>query len=398
LSPAALRLFRLLGLMPGPDISLAGAASLAGLDMPQTDVLLAELATANLIDQPEPGRFTCHDLLRDYAAELAATHDSPAERQAAVARLMAFYLRMSYRSSHRLRRFAACPPPVPPGVAGVPEPTIAQALTWLATERRTLIRMLEWGAGIGHESEAWQIAWAVKQYIDRLGYWSEAMACLGVGLDAARRTGDLLGQAMCLRGLAHVDFRTGQVELAAEHLSQAADLFQGMNMVTEERSTRFLLAYVAADPVEKLRTAEEMVAWFERSGRPAAGGYLLNNAGWILMEGGRYARALELCTRALAYQPEGSDGRALTADSLGMINYRLGRYEEAISWYRDATKRLIDLADVYMAARTLMRLGDACRDAGDLEGAREAWRESLNLIGDDEHPDAPGTREKLAQI
>jgi len=52
--------------------------------VPETTALLAELARANLLDEPEPGRFTCHDLLRDYAAELAQ-HD---EGVAALHRLL----------------------------------------------------------------------------------------------------------------------------------------------------------------------------------------------------------------------------------------------------------------------------------------------------------------------
>jgi hypothetical protein len=71
LDPAALRLFRLLGLHPAPDIAAPAAASLAGLPRGRVRVLLAELAQANLISEPAPGRFTLHDLLRTHAIELA---------------------------------------------------------------------------------------------------------------------------------------------------------------------------------------------------------------------------------------------------------------------------------------------------------------------------------------
>ncbi|HEU4423406.1 MAG TPA: BTAD domain-containing putative transcriptional regulator, partial [Pilimelia sp.] len=67
LSPDAARLFRLLGIHPGPDISTPAAASLAGIPPDQARPLLAELARAHLITEHRPGRYAFHDLMRAYA-------------------------------------------------------------------------------------------------------------------------------------------------------------------------------------------------------------------------------------------------------------------------------------------------------------------------------------------
>ena len=75
LSGAAARLFRLLGQHPGPEVTVPAAARLAGIPTEQTRLLLAELTRAHLIEERTPGRYTVHDLLRGYAAELARTHD-----------------------------------------------------------------------------------------------------------------------------------------------------------------------------------------------------------------------------------------------------------------------------------------------------------------------------------
>lgn len=69
LTPAAARLFRLLGLHPGPEISTAAAAALADRPVPEARALLAELNRASLLTELRPGRFTFHDLLRAYAHE-----------------------------------------------------------------------------------------------------------------------------------------------------------------------------------------------------------------------------------------------------------------------------------------------------------------------------------------
>lgn len=75
LSPAAARLFRLLGIHPGPDISASAVASLIGLPARRLRPLLAELTDASLLGEHVPGRYTFHDLIRTYAAEQAETHE-----------------------------------------------------------------------------------------------------------------------------------------------------------------------------------------------------------------------------------------------------------------------------------------------------------------------------------
>jgi DNA-binding SARP family transcriptional activator len=84
LSPAGARLFRLLGLHPGPDISAPAAASMAGVQPARARQLLAELARAHLITEPVPGRHGFHDLLRAYAAEQAHAVDRGNDRSTAI--------------------------------------------------------------------------------------------------------------------------------------------------------------------------------------------------------------------------------------------------------------------------------------------------------------------------
>ncbi|MEV4859304.1 AfsR/SARP family transcriptional regulator [Streptomyces ossamyceticus] len=87
LPPENARLFRLLSLRPGPDLTPRAAAALADLPQRRTRLLLDELADAHLVTEHAPGRYVQHTLLRLYAAELTAEYDSPAERRAALHRL-----------------------------------------------------------------------------------------------------------------------------------------------------------------------------------------------------------------------------------------------------------------------------------------------------------------------
>jgi DNA-binding SARP family transcriptional activator len=102
LSDRAARMFRLLGVHPGPDISAPAAASLAGVSLAAARAALAELARASLLAENAAGRFGCHELLREYAAERAAADDSEAERATARRRILDHYLRTPFAGSTRL--------------------------------------------------------------------------------------------------------------------------------------------------------------------------------------------------------------------------------------------------------------------------------------------------------
>jgi DNA-binding SARP family transcriptional activator len=89
LPPPARRLFRLLGLVPGPEVTVASAAALAGVEPAAAAHLLRQLAAAHLLTERAPGRFACHQLLRLYAAERSRAEDADNHRWAALRRLSA---------------------------------------------------------------------------------------------------------------------------------------------------------------------------------------------------------------------------------------------------------------------------------------------------------------------
>lgn len=98
----ARRLFRLLGLAPGPDLTAAAAGALAGLEPSAAAEILDRLAAAHLVDEHQPGRYALHDLIRQYASQKVATEESDADRRAALDRLHVHYLdhALSPRRSH----------------------------------------------------------------------------------------------------------------------------------------------------------------------------------------------------------------------------------------------------------------------------------------------------------
>src|SRR5215469_7699560 len=138
-APAA-RMFRLLGLHPGPDIAAAAAASLAAIPMAQARPLLAELTRAHLLTEHQPGRYASHDLLRAYAGELARAHDDQAAQDAAVSRVLDHYLHSTCQASTLMEPFhPIMVSPPQPGVIAGELATAEDAMAWFTSEQATLL-------------------------------------------------------------------------------------------------------------------------------------------------------------------------------------------------------------------------------------------------------------------
>jgi hypothetical protein len=76
LPPESARMFRLLGLHTGPDISVPLAALLSNTTLLEARRLLDVLTSVHLLEETGHGRYRFHDLLRAYAAERAAAEDT----------------------------------------------------------------------------------------------------------------------------------------------------------------------------------------------------------------------------------------------------------------------------------------------------------------------------------
>ncbi|GGM26022.1 hypothetical protein GCM10010129_83090 [Streptomyces fumigatiscleroticus] len=140
LGGSAARLFRLLGLHPSRDVTLRAAASLAGTDLRRTRQDLAELMDHHLLVELVAGRYTCHDLLRTYAAELGSLLDPPNARSEALARMFEHYLYSAEAATALLapHRSTVILPPPRPGVSPQQFGGCADAAEWIVAEQYLL--------------------------------------------------------------------------------------------------------------------------------------------------------------------------------------------------------------------------------------------------------------------
>jgi transcriptional regulator with XRE-family HTH domain len=100
------RLFRRLGLVPGPTIDAHAAAALDGTSLDIAIRHLDELYDQHLLTEPAPGRYQLHDLLREHAHALAAASE-PSGGAAATRRLLDYYLHAAVAASQHIAMVSA---------------------------------------------------------------------------------------------------------------------------------------------------------------------------------------------------------------------------------------------------------------------------------------------------
>src|SRR5262249_41744735 len=162
------RLFRRLGLHPGPDIDAYAAAALDDTAVSQARRNLEGLYGQHLITQPAPGRYRFHDLLREHARALAAA-DDPAGRESATPRVLDYYPHTAGVAAHHL-----APPTTPEGPAP-PVSTPRQAASWLEAERANLHAAAGYAAAAGRLLYAVSIPAAMDGFLQTWGYWDQGL-------------------------------------------------------------------------------------------------------------------------------------------------------------------------------------------------------------------------------
>ncbi|MBP2328416.1 DNA-binding SARP family transcriptional activator/tetratricopeptide (TPR) repeat protein [Kibdelosporangium banguiense] len=370
LEPGPARLFRLMGGHPGPDITIAAAASLLGENLATAGAALTALATAHLVDERTPGRYSFHDLLRAFAIEEAEVVESDSDRQAALQRVLYHYLRTAQYADLLIspdREPLATVPPVEGAVVAGPADEVA-ALSWFAAELPVLLASVDLPHRTRLDAVTSRLVWGLGTFLDRRGHWHERRYDEGYTgyrelLEHSGRSGDQSGQAHVHFHLTWVLERQGKHREALAHAQQAATLF------TESGSKGGL-----AD--------------------------CLNAIGWCYAQLGDTEHAIANCSQALVLHRQAGHraGEAHTLDSLGYAHQRLGKHDKAVLYYGRAVELWSELGVPFYEADTLTRVGDAHHANGDLGLARDAWRRALLVFEGFGHPGADEIRSKLDDV
>jgi tetratricopeptide (TPR) repeat protein len=403
LSPSAAEMFRLLGLHPGPDISAAAAASLAEVSLPRARELLGELAHGHLLTEHAPGRYAFHDLLRAYAAELAAAMDAPA-RHVVAARMLGHYLHTAHSAALLVNPMRE-PIVLTPAVPGVMPEQVGdrrQALAWFEAERQVLLSAITQASDAGFDIHAWQLTWAMNDFLDWRGDWLDWAAVNRVALAAAIRAGDIPGQAVTSRLVALTLGRVGDYEQARAYLTDCLAMCRRVGARALEARVFLSLSWVSAQEgnnFDALGLAEQALTLFRAIGDQAGEALSLNNVGYAHLVLGDRRLARTFCEQALAvFQGNhNAHGEAVAWESLGDCESQLGRHADAAECYQRSISLFRDIGDRYREARVLTYLGDSHNAEGDPGQAEDFWRQALAILDDLQHSTAERVRRRLSQ-
>jgi tetratricopeptide (TPR) repeat protein len=405
LSAPAARLFRLLGLHSGPDISAPAAAALAGLAPRVTYGLLAELTRAHLLTEHFPGRYVLHDLLRVYATERVGAEETRLERDLAVHRLLSWYLHTADAAYPLITPSRRRIPlePAPDSCRPLSFSTHEQALDWCETERPNLVGAVHQAAASGQPGIAWRlpaVLWGFFYLRSHLMDWLESSR---TGLAAARSALDRRGEAQALTDLAAALSSLDRYQDAIDHLHQAMAACRDVG--DEEGRLRVLGnlgdTYLHTGELDKaVEYIRRTLALSQAVGRIWGEGIALSNLGDAYQRLGRFDEAVRCLEQSLVILRDSGNRwvEGVTLDVLGTTHHRRGAHDCAVEYYLQALAVHRDLGNRWGEGHTLGNLGDVQLAVGTPELARETWRQALAIFREFDHPDAAKIEEKLRSL
>jgi len=417
LSPAAARLFRLLGIHPGPDVSAAAAASLAGTARKTIRSALTELVQASLLVEHKPGRYTFHDLLRTYATELAHNDESDEQRQLTAHRIIDHYMHATEAAMRIGADAAVIPPPslwyphqpaidletATPGVALETFTDPADTLAWLLAEQQILLASVDLAVGTGLDARTVQLVHSIVPLLRMQESWQEIIAVQDAALAAATRLGDRLQQSHAHWWLGYAHVRLLRLPEARAHLRRSLDLYENVGDICGRGNVYRCFTMICSEEgryAEAVHHAERALALFTSVGDEVGRARALNAAGWNYAQLGDYRQALTHCTEALALHLKIDDlpGAAATRHSIGYVHYRLGQHTEALRYFEQALAHYRRSGQPQSEAENLTSIGNLHHADGDTGSARKAWAQAFDIFHRLGHPDAAAIRDRLSGL
>jgi tetratricopeptide (TPR) repeat protein len=385
LPAAEARMFRMLGLHPGPDWDRYAAAALAGGEFGPAGQQVVALARAHLIQPIGPGRYGMHDLLRAYAVNQAAADDEASVREA-LTRLFDYYLAACsavmdlYAPTERGHRPGSPRPAIP-----TPEfSDLTAAKAWLDAEMPTLTAMAAHTAGNGWPVHTIWLAATIHPYF-YAGHDTDGLAICTHALTAARVLGDRAIEAHALTSIGVFHQRQGRDEQAAacqlESLAIADEL--GDRLVEARALGNLALLrqqqclYRVATDLHR-RSLELAREFGEQAGEASA----LQHLGQVCALQGRYSEAVgyqnQALAVALAVGHQQVAGYALC--ELGGASCRQGRFGQATDQLRQALDCARAIGDLALEPEVLVKLGEVGTRRGQYDEAAERCQQALALF------------------
>ncbi|WP_394615355.1 BTAD domain-containing putative transcriptional regulator [Lentzea sp. JNUCC 0626] len=379
------RLFRLLGLPAGPDISLDAATALDGRGRADVRRSLQTLANMHLVVERVRGRYTTHDLLREYACSLRE-QDSEQDRDAAVRRLLEYCLH-SVDNADRLLRHSRSEvelKPLSEGVRPARFEDSAVAAAWCETEHDNLLAVVRLAGAHGLHDHAWQLATVMFGYLYLRQRPAERIELYRVARAAARAAGNRFAEGITLHSLANAlsslgSFAEAAVEYAAAlRVREEIGHVHGIAVTLDQWAINHAMS---GDLAAAKAMHERAIAKRREQGVPAGLALALNNYAMTLVSLEEFDAALAANDEAYTVITRAglTELVASTLDTRGLLHLERGRLAEAVATFRQVLALPADQLSDAIKTVTLENLADAHLRLGRAGDAVAALREALAL-------------------
>jgi tetratricopeptide (TPR) repeat protein/transcriptional regulator with XRE-family HTH domain len=386
------RLFRWLGLIPGPSFDAYATAALGDITLQATRRGLDELYDQHLISEFAPGRYQLHDLLREHAQTLA-TADAPADRDAATGRLLDYYLHTALAADERAPTWTTDHDRSPPGQPPAHSPRLAtheQAAAWMKTELPNLHAAAGYAAATGRTGYAFWIPAAMSDLLLLHGRWDYAAALQETALAATRQASDQPGQAYAWNQLGVAQHLTGDYPAAAASYQQAIGVCRDVGNrpdLIDALDALGSLQWETGDYKGAAASHREALGLAQSIGDLRGQANALNHLGAVQRLTGDFTGAAASHRQALAmFNDLGHQlGGAWALHDLGAVQQEMGDYPAAAMSLQQALAIFSDLSHQLGEAWALQDLGVVQQQTGDYPAASASFRQALKLFRDFGH-------------
>jgi DNA-binding SARP family transcriptional activator len=378
--------FRMLGLWHGPSISSAAAAALFGTTEDLAGDALEALVDAHLLESRSPDRYKFHDLLRVYSSERAVADLSEQDRNAAIGRLLRWYMRTADAAAtaqvpHRVNI------PLDPADGDPPPLSFAsaeEALAWYDGESANLVAATRQAAESGLHDIAWRLPAPLYLVFNSRGNWADCIATSRIALDSARRAGSRQGEAWILNNLGDALGNIGDPE-GIGHIERSLAIRREIgDRVGEAQSANSLadVHLMLGRTAEALDLYRHSLEVNRKVGHRYGEGVALGNLGWALLDADRAEEAIDYLLQARRIFAEIGfvDGEGYALWLLGRGYLSVGRDAEALDSLRQALTSHQTTGNRRRQAATLRSVGTAQCRVGLTAQALQSWAQAAAIF------------------